>query len=151
ARAPGGGRPRRAAPPARPAVKLPVPGEPHLTYCTNIHAGETWTEVRQNLERHVVRVKAAVAPDRPFGVGLRLSAIAAAALTEPQELDAFRASLRGQGLYVFTINGFPYGPFHGTRVKEEVYLPDWLDETRLDYSDCLAVLLAALLPDEPEL
>ena len=59
--------------------------------------------------------------------------------------------LRDSGLYVFTINGFPYGPFHGTRVKEEVYLPDWLDDARLSYSDRLAELLAALLPDEPGL
>jgi hypothetical protein len=132
-------------------VKLAIAGEPHLTYCTNIHAGETWAEVRANLERHVVRVKASVAADRPFGVGLRLSAIAAAALAEPGELERFRVFLRERGLYVFTINGFPYGPFHGTRVKEEVYLPDWLDEARLDYSDCLAVLLAGLLPDEPGL
>jgi sugar phosphate isomerase/epimerase len=132
-------------------VKLAVPGEPHLTYCTNIHAGETWEEVRSNLERHVRRVKAAVAPDRPFGVGLRLSAVAAAALSRPAELEAFREFLGASGLYVFTINGFPYGPFHGTRVKEEVYLPDWLDEARLEYSDRLAELLAALLPDEPGL
>jgi sugar phosphate isomerase/epimerase len=132
-------------------VKLAVPGEPHLTYCTNIHPGETWAEVRANLERHVVRVKASVSPARPFGVGLRLSAVAAAALGEPAELDAFRAFLRDTGLYVFTINGFPYGPFHGTRVKEEVYLPDWLDEARLHYSDRLAELLAALLPDDPGL
>jgi hypothetical protein len=132
-------------------VKLAIAGEPHLTYCTNIHAGETWAEVRANLQRHVVRVKASVAPDRPFGVGLRLSAIAAAALAEPGELERFRVFLQERGLYVFTINGFPYGPFHGTRVKEEVYLPDWLDEARLDYSDCLAVLLAGLLPDEPGL
>jgi sugar phosphate isomerase/epimerase len=132
-------------------VKLAVPGSPHLTYCTNIHPGETWADVRANLERHVVRVKAAVAPTDPFGVGLRLSAIAAATLAEPAELAAFQAFLRDRGLYVFTINGFPYGPFHGTRVKEEVYLPDWLDEARLEYSDRLAELLAALLPDEPGL
>ena len=129
-------------------MKLAVPGEPHLTYCTNIHPGETWAEVRANLERHVSRVKASVAPTQPFGVGLRLSAVAAATLAEPAELDAFRGFLRDSGFYVFTINGFPYGPFHGTRVKEEVYLPDWLDEARLSYSDRLAALLAALLPDE---
>jgi sugar phosphate isomerase/epimerase len=132
-------------------VKLATPGEPHLTYCTNIHPGETWAEVRANLERHVLRVKASVAPDRPFGVGLRLSAVAAATLARPAELEAFRAFLGDSGFYVFTINGFPYGPFHGTRVKEEVYLPDWLDEARLQYSDRLAELLAALLPDEPGL
>ncbi|MGH8707175.1 MAG: metabolite traffic protein EboE, partial [Burkholderiales bacterium] len=55
------------------------------------------------------------------------------------------------GLYVFTINGFPYGVFHGTRVKEQVYLPDWLDEERLAYTDGLARILAALLPAEPGL
>ncbi|HWC04684.1 MAG TPA: metabolite traffic protein EboE [Methylomirabilota bacterium] len=130
-------------------MKLAVPGGPHLTYCTNIHPGETWSEVRANLERHVRRVKASVAPDRPFGVGLRLSAVATATLAQPAEMDAFRGFLRDSGLYVFTINGFPYGPFHGTRVKEDVYLPDWLDEERLRYSDRLAELLAALLPDEP--
>jgi sugar phosphate isomerase/epimerase len=77
--------------------------------------------------------------------------VAAAALSRPAELEAFREFLGASGLYVFTINGFPYGPFHGTRVKEEVYLPDWLDEARLEYSDRLAELLAALLPDEPGL
>ena len=128
-------------------MKLTAPGGPHLTYCTNIHPGETWAEVRANLERHVVRVKAAVAPDKPFGVGLRLSAVAAAALAGTQELERFRSFLHDHGLYVFTINGFPYGPFHGTRVKEDVYLPDWLDDARLLYTDQLAELLAALLPD----
>ncbi len=132
-------------------MKLAVPGGPHLTYCTNIHPGETWAEVRANLERHVRAVKASVAPAQPFGVGLRLSAAAAATLAQPGELDAFREFLRDSGLYVFTINGFPYGPFHGTRVKEDVYLPDWLDEARLEYTDRLAELLAALLPDEPGL
>ena len=132
-------------------MKLAVPGEPHLTYCTNIHPGESWAEVRANLERHVARVKAVVAPTRPFGVGLRLSAAAAATLARPAELEAFRAFLDDHGFYVFTINGFPYGPFHGTRVKEEVYLPDWLDEERLAYSDRLAELLATLLPADPGL
>jgi sugar phosphate isomerase/epimerase len=132
-------------------LRLSTPGHPHLTYCTNIHAGETWPEVRANLERYVVAVKREVAPDRPFGVGLRLSAIAAASLEEPAELEAFREFLAAHGLYVFTINGFPYGPFHGTRVKEDVYLPDWLHEERLTYTDRLAGLLARLLPDDPDL
>ena len=131
-------------------MKQNLPGAPHLTYCTNIHAGETWPEVRQNLERYVVAVKRRVAPDSPFGVGLRLSAIAAEALAAPGELTAFREFLAANGLYVFTINGFPYGPFHGTRVKEDVYLPDWLDPLRVAYSDRLAWLLAELLPEGVE-
>jgi sugar phosphate isomerase/epimerase len=126
-----------------------VAGGQHLTYCTNIHPGEGWEEVRANLARHVLAVKARVCPDRPFGVGLRLSAAAAARLAEPAALDELRGFLSAHGLYVFTINGFPYGAFHGTAVKERVYRPDWLEDERLAYTDLLARLLAALLPDHP--
>jgi sugar phosphate isomerase/epimerase len=107
--------------------------------------------VRANLERHVLAVKGRVAPDRPFGVGLRLSAAAAETLAAPEELAAFREFLDRHGLYVFTINGFPYGVFHRARVKEEVYRPDWLEDARLVYTDRLARLLADLLPPEPGL
>jgi sugar phosphate isomerase/epimerase len=119
----------------------------HLTYCTNIHPGETWAEVRHNLEAHVVRVRALVAPNAPFGVGLRLSGTAARELQAPGALDELRAFLTDHDLYVFTINGFPYGPFHGTPVKEQVYRPDWQEDERLAYTNALAGILAALLPD----
>ena len=122
----------------------------HLSYCTNIHPGETWPEVRANLERYLVPVRERVAPGRPFGVGLRLSGEAARELATPQVLDELRAFLAAHDLYVFTINGFPYGPFHGRPVKEQVYLPDWLDPERLAYTDRLADILAALVPDEVE-
>jgi sugar phosphate isomerase/epimerase len=129
---------------------LPGHADLHLGYCTNIHAGETWDEVFANLERHVRAVKARVAPDRPFGVGLRLSAAAARRLAEPGVLEPFRDWLGANGLYVFTINGFPYGAFSGRSVKERVYRPDWLEDERLAYSDGLAELLTALAPDGVE-
>ncbi len=120
----------------------------HLGYCTNIHPGETWNEIRTNVESHVLEVKRQVAPDRPFGVGLRLSGVAARALREPATLAAFRDFLEQHGLYVFTINAFPYGPFHGRVVKEAVYRPDWLEPERLAYSDDVAHILAGLVPPE---
>jgi sugar phosphate isomerase/epimerase len=118
----------------------------HLTYCTNIHPGESWDEVFANVSSHVLAVKARVSPTRPFGVGLRLSGAAAQELSRPAVLEGFRAFLTAHQLYVFTINGFPHGAFHGTAVKENVYRPDWLEEERLAYSDRLATLLAALVP-----
>ena len=121
-------------------------GSSHLSYCTNIHPGESWDEIRGNLTRYLPQVKRRVCPDAPFGVGLRLSALAARSLSAPEALAEFVGFLRQNDLYVFTINGFPYGPFHGTRVKEGVYLPDWRDEARLAYTNVLADLLAALLP-----
>lgn len=122
----------------------------HLTYCTNIHPGESWPDVRKVLDTHVVDVKKRVSPSAPFGVGLRLSAHAAEALASPGALEDLKALLAKHDLYVFTINGFPYGQFHGTRVKEKVYEPDWRADARVAYTDRLATLLAALLPDGVE-
>jgi sugar phosphate isomerase/epimerase len=119
-------------------------GASHLTYCTNIHPGESWNEVSANLERYLPGVKRRVCPDAPFGVGLRLSAAAARSLSAPDALARFAAFLRANDLYVFTLNGFPYGPFHGAPVKENVYLPDWGDDARLEYTNLLADVLAAL-------
>jgi sugar phosphate isomerase/epimerase len=121
-------------------------GDSHLGYCTNIHPGESWDEIRANLGRYVPGVKRLVSPDAPFGLGLRLSCIAARQLARPEALAEFADFLRRESLYVFTINGFPYGPFHGTRVKEGVYLPDWRDEARLEYTNLLADLLAQWVP-----
>jgi sugar phosphate isomerase/epimerase len=125
-------------------------GGAHLTYCTNIHPGESWPDVRKVLDTHVVEVKKRVSPNAPFGVGLRLSAHAAEALASPAALEDLKALLAKHDLYVFTINGFPYGQFHGTRVKEKVYEPDWRADARVAYTDRLATLLAALLPDGVE-
>lgn len=120
---------------------------PHLTYCTNIHPGESWAEVRLNLERFVVPVRQRFAPGIPFGVGLRLSAESARTLAEPHVLAELKAFLAANDLYVFTINGFPYGTFHGKPVKEDVYLPDWMAPERLAYTNQLADILAELLPE----
>ncbi len=122
----------------------------HLTYCTNIHRGESWDEVLENIQTHVLAVKALVAPNASFGVGLRLSARAAATLREPERLASFRRFLAERDLYVFTINGFPYGPFHAEPVKAAVYRPDWTEAERGRYTNDLAWLLAELLPEGME-
>lgn len=118
----------------------------HLTYCSNIHPGESWSEVRANLERYATRVKERVMPDAEFGLGLRLSARAAAELSQPETLAECRDFLARSRMYVFTLNGFPHGTFHDAPVKEAVYLPDWRDPERLRYTNQLADLLADLLP-----
>jgi len=118
----------------------------HLTYCTNIHAGEALAEVRAGLARHLPAIKSAVSPDRPFGVGLRLGHAAAEGLRDQSALADLKRFFDDGGYYVFTLNGFPYGPFHGGAVKENAYRPDWSEPERLAYTDHLADVLAALLP-----
>jgi len=116
-----------------------------LTYCTNIHPGETWKDVRANLDSHLLEVKQCISPHAPFPVGLRLSAQAARELDE-REAQRFSAWCAESDCFVLSVNGFPYGPFHGTSVKEAVYLPDWRDPERVDYTRRLADLLAGWLP-----
>jgi len=124
-----------------------LPGDVHLTYCTNIHAGESWPDIRASLDAHVPAIKTAVTPDRPLGIGLRLSGEAAVAARQPEALEAFRAQLDRLGAHVFTINAFPFGPFHGVRVKEQVYLPDWRSPDRVTFTANAAAVLAGVLPD----
>ncbi|HET6339606.1 MAG TPA: metabolite traffic protein EboE [Polyangiales bacterium] len=127
--------------------RQPAQAAQHLTYCTNIHPGESLPEVRAALAEFVPKVKAQVAPSQPFGVGLRLSQLAAAQLTAAGQVAELRDWLEQRGLYVFTLNGFPYGAFHGTRVKERVYEPDWRTASRVEYTAQLAAALAGLLPE----
>ena len=127
-------------------------GGAHLTYCTNIHRGETWADTRAALEKYLPEVKRQCSPATAMGVGLRLSNVASETLARgADELLRFKAFLAEHHLYVFTINGFPYGPFHGTRVKEDVYQPDWRFAERLAYSNRLADLLLELLPTDGDI
>jgi len=122
----------------------------HLAYCTNIHRGESWAETFGNLERHTLALKQRVCVGAPFGIGLRLSAQAALELSDPATLRRFQDWLDLNDCYIFTLNGFPYGRFHGARVKEQVYAPDWTTTERLDYTKRLFTLLAELAPPDAE-
>ncbi len=117
-----------------------------LAYCTNIHRGETWAETFAGLQTHTLAVRERVAPRQPFAIGLRLSATAARELSDRPNRLAFQRWLAAQDCYIFTINGFPYGPFHGGQVKEGVYTPDWTTPERLGYTNLLFDLLADLVP-----
>lgn len=98
--------------------------------------------------RNLLRANQLLAPHADFAIGLRLSAIAARELLQNDRLQKFRDWLEATQTYVFTINGFPYGSFHGTRVKERVFQPDWSERARLDYTKDLFRILAAIAKPE---
>jgi hypothetical protein len=127
-------------------VRLPNHEGFELTYCTNIHPADGWADVRATLGKYAPALKARLAPDSPFGVGLRLSARDSGELLLGQRLVEFRRFLDDEGLYVAIINGFPYGAFHGTPVKASVYAPDWRDPARLEYTLGLVEIVRALVP-----
>jgi len=118
----------------------------HLAYCTNIHRGETWAQTFETLQKYTLAVRDRVARGKPYAIGLRLGDQASRELSNPATLRQFRAWLDRENCYVFTINGFPYGRFHGSRVKEQVYAPDWTTPERLDYTNRLFDLLGEIVP-----
>lgn len=122
----------------------------HLTYCTNIHPGEEWADIFVQLKEHLPELKRRLSPEASFGIGLRLSARAAEQLLANDRLDAFKNWLKKEDLYVFTMNGFPYGDFHGTVVKDKVYKPDWTSRDRVHYTRNLITILEELLPADME-
>src|ERR1700744_5415957 len=119
----------------------------HLTYCTNIHAGETWAEHFIALQKNFPQIKKALSPNVPMGIGLRLSNIASIDLQDEDKLQEFQQWLKENDAYVFTMNGFPYGGFHHTTVKDQVHTPDWTTDDRLNYTLRLFNILAQLLPE----
>ncbi|MBX3239067.1 MAG: metabolite traffic protein EboE [Chitinophagaceae bacterium] len=122
----------------------------HLTYCSNIHSGESWADHFENIKKHVPSVKQTLAAGEPFGLGLRLADSASRSLQQPSLLQELKEWLHRENIYVFTMNGFPYGNFHNTAVKDQVHAPDWLSRDRADYTIRLAEILAELLPADME-
>jgi sugar phosphate isomerase/epimerase len=123
-------------------------GAGHLTYSMLVHPGDSWEEVWSSLRTYVPKVKERVSPDEPFGVCLRLSAAAATTLAADAQARAqLREFLDAGDLYVYTVNAFPYGPFKGQRVKEQVYEPDWRSAERVRYTLDVAGILAEIAPD----
>jgi len=122
----------------------------HLTYCTNIHPGETWEEVFESLKKYCVAIKNKLAPEQPFGIGLRLSQKSASQLLQGNNLPKFKKWLDSQHLYIFTMNGFPYGDFHNVAIKDKVHLPDWTTGERVNYTNDLIKILSNLLPENIE-
>lgn len=119
----------------------------HLSYCSNIHPGESWEATFENLKHYIPEVRKNLDFEGPFGIGLRLSHEASLILEKPEELARFQTWLQEENAYVFTLNGFPYGDFHRTVVKDQVHFPDWTTPERKDYTIRSFKILAQLLPE----
>ncbi|WP_236979196.1 metabolite traffic protein EboE [Membranihabitans maritimus] len=119
-----------------------------LTYCSNIHPGEDWQDHFRELKNNIPAIKKDVSPNGPMGIGLRLANEASKALCNDNQFYQLTNWLKDNDCFVFTMNGFPYGGFHNTRVKDQVHTPDWTTDDRFEYTKRLFSLLSNLLPGE---
>lgn len=115
-----------------------------LSYCSNVHPGLTVDEVMGGLTEFTLSVREQVGE---LAAGLWLAQpVIEELLTTDGRLDQFAGFLQDHGLTTYTFNAFPYGNFHDVRVKENVYLPDWTRDSRVQYTLNCARVLARLLP-----
>lgn len=117
----------------------------NLAYCTNVHPGESWEDIFFNLKTYVPHLKKTLSPNEQFGIGLRLSNISTYDLLKGNTIVEFQSWLHENKLYVFTINGFIYGQFHGKKIKDNVFRPDWSTLERRDYTLRLIEITEKLL------
>ncbi len=120
-----------------------------LSYCTNVHPGVTVDEVIAGLRNYTIPVGQTLGT--PLAAGLWLSQpVIAELVADGSRVALLRETLAAGGLVTYTLNAFPYGDFHSERVKEQVYLPDWTQPARLEYTLDCARVLCQLLPDGVE-
>jgi len=132
-------------------MRIAIPGaEIHYSYCMNVHAGASLAVQETALRDVAPLLKQELSPDQAFGLGLRISQDALMELRDTERLQRFREALAQAGCYAFTVNAFPIGAFHQSRVKERVYAPDWLTLERLRYTCGVCATLAQLLPEGVE-
>lgn len=117
-----------------------------LTYCSNIYSSDTWNDIFVSLKKNIPKISSKLSTNKPFGIGLRLSNNAATQLLENNNIIVFQEWLNENNYYVSTINGFVYGNFYNTNIKDKVYQPDWTTLERASYNDLLIEILSKLCP-----
>lgn len=126
--------------------------EIRLALCGNVFPGDTAASVFCALEGPVLQWAKRLRDHGftgPIGFGLYLSDQASKqVLRDEAKLGRLAQALCRAGVEVWTANAFPFGGFHGTRVKEKAFLPDWRSKERLAFSCRVAEILAHLMmPD----
>ncbi len=115
-----------------------------LSYCTNVHPGLTLDEVLSGLSTYTGPVRDRLGA--PLAAGLWLAQPVIEEIgRNSAAIERLRTELDRLGLVCYTLNAFPYGNFHGERVKENVYLPDWTQDSRRAYTESCARVLTQLM------
>ncbi len=121
---------------------------PQPLYCLNIYPGTSIEDVQKALFKQCLPVYKGVFPGQEsYSAGIWLNNDVTCHLLDGDNLLRFKNRLEDGGLTTTTLNGFPFDVFHGRRIKELVYLPDWSSDERLTYTKRLGEILSVLLPE----
>jgi hypothetical protein len=119
-----------------------------LGYCANVHPGEGLDAVHRAVSHYAANVRKTLG-EQSLALGLWISHRSLLELQARGSGELARA-LAEAGIFVVTLNGFPYGNFHAEVVKRSVYHPDLASSERREYLRGLGAVLAELLPPDAE-
>ena len=129
-------------------MKIPASDNVHLTFCLNAFPSPRPDTLSNFCDQILRPIREQSGCTGRLGWGLWLDRQSARQFTDPARSAALCTSLAQHGFYLFTLNGFPYGTFHGSRIKEQVFYPDWTSDQRLNYTLELARILCACSPPD---
>jgi len=121
-----------------------------LCYCSNVHFSDSETDLNNVIDHFITGVREQRQLNE-MGSGIWINNKISQKLTaHPEKINALRDLLKRKGIKLYTLNGFPYDNFHAEKVKEGVYLPDWSQPERYNYTLNLAQILAICLSEDAE-
>jgi len=119
----------------------------HLSYSLNVYNLSSLNDIIKLCDNEISYIRNSLNyKNTPFALGLWLNAQVANELQNNDNLKLFGEYLKKKNYYISTINAFPFKHFHYKIVKENVYLPDWSELSRVEYTKDIIRILANLLP-----
>lgn len=115
-------------------------------YCTNVHPINTLDDISHAIKLCLSNVRRKLQLPE-IGAGLWIPNSVLEALMQSGQSREIRKDLNQEGVDKVTLNGFPYGDFHSAKVKKQVYVPDWSQQDRLNYTVNLSHQFVELMGD----
>jgi hypothetical protein len=131
------------------AKKMKI-SEFNLSYCLN--AFDFSGDWKMSLNRvdsifSKVREKSLISSKEMLGLGFWTSSNFLKLMQCDENIGYLQKFLKSRNYFISTVNAFPYGVFHNQPVKDKVYLPNWLNEKRVEFTIKAAVFLQKFLPE----
>jgi hypothetical protein len=121
-----------------------------LAYCLNLHAAEDLAQLLDGMRRVTLPLRERLAPGRDFGVGMYLPGrLVELLVSDGGEAgrEELRSFLTDHALDPFTFNAFPFSGFQTDGLKQRVFEPTWLEDSRAAFT--LGVALMATYLAQP--
>ena len=123
----------------------------NLSYSLNVYDINSIEDIRNICNSKVEKFRKNInAKQQPFALGLWINAQVAKEFQQNNNIDKFKGFLKEQNYFVSSINAFPFGDFQNKIIKSDVYLPDWSELARLEYTLSVIDILSHLLPEKIE-